>query len=104
MKLITIVNARMSLQKLVQQDLPIRTAWQVMKLTDECNIHLQFYGNQIRRLGDEPDPEKLAALQDMEISELDARVRIPVPLDGSIRMSAVDLKHLEPFIDFEEEV
>ena len=102
MKLITIVNARMSLQKLVQQDLPIRTAWQVMKLTDECNIHLQFYGGQIRKLGDDPDPDKLAALQDMEISELDARVKISVPLDGNIRLSAVDLKALAPFVEFEE--
>ena len=102
MKLITIVNARMSLQKLVQQDLPIRTAWQVMKLADRCNIHLSFYGDQLARLGPEPDPDKLAQLQELEISELNALVKIDLPLDGDLRLSAADIKHLTPFVNFED--
>lgn len=103
MKLITIVNARLALQKLVEQPLPLRTAWKVMQLTERCNIHLQFYGDRLQRLGPEPEMEKVRDLREMEISDLDALVRIPLALDSDIKLSASDMKNLEPFVEFKEE-
>lgn len=99
MKLITIVNARAALQKLSVQDLPIRSAWEVVKLIDECNVHLMFYGQQMQK---KPDREHLQELNEMEISGFDARVKIRVPLAEDLRLSAADIKALEPFVEFEE--
>lgn len=102
MKLITIVNARLALQKLVEQPLPLRKAWQVMQLTERCNIHLQFYGDRLQKLGPEPELEKVMELREMEISDLDALVKISLPLDSELQLSASDIKNLQPFVDFEE--
>jgi hypothetical protein len=66
MKLIDLVNARDSLQKLIAQDLPIRTAYQLMKLTDECNRHLGFYGGELAKFDPARDPERLKELEEMD--------------------------------------
>ena len=103
MKLITIVNARLALQKLVEQPLPLRTAWQVMQLVDRCNIHLQFYGDRRRQLGADPDPDQLDELNSMEISELNATVRIQLPIGSNVQLSDSEVKSLQPFVEFTEE-
>ena len=99
MKLITIVDARASLQKLVGQDLPLPAAWAVMQLADACNVHLNFYGTERGKLGPDPDPEKLAELHDLEVGS-PAAEKIRIALADNVRLSAVDLKALEPFVDF----
>lgn len=102
MKLIDLVNARHSMQKLVAQDLPLRQAYRLMKLTEACNFHLQFYGNEMEKLGPDPDPEKLAELDGMEITDLPEE-KLTVPMLDGVRLSASDIKALEPFVTFCEE-
>ena len=102
MKLMEIVNARHALQKLIAQDLPLRVAYRLMKLTDSCNFHLNFYGNERMKLGTDPDPARLAALNEMEVTDLkETQLRIPIADD--LKLSAADIKALEPFIVFYEE-
>lgn len=102
MQLITIVNAQPALQQLVLQPLPIRQAWELLQLVERCNIHLRFYGEQLQRLGPEPDPEKLTELQTLELPDFDAMVRIPISLGDDLRLSAADIKSLAPFLEFKE--
>ena len=47
-------------------------------------------------------PEQIQELNEMEISGFDARVKIRVPLAEDLRLSAADIKALEPFVEFEE--
>jgi hypothetical protein len=102
MKLIEIVNARESLQKLVGQELPLRVAYRLVKVTDAINFHLNFYGEELMKLGENPDPEKLKELEEMEITDLHhEKLRVPI-MEGLV-LSAADVKMLEPFIEFYEE-
>ncbi len=95
MKLIDLVNASASLQKLITQDLPLKTAYQVVLLVDRCNPHLVFYGNEIRKCKTE---EQVDELNSMDVPEDFGRITIPLTTD--IRLSAADVKCLEPFIDW----
>lgn len=99
MKLIDLVNARDSLQKLVAQDLPLRTAYSLMQLTDECNKHLGFYGGELAKFDPEKNPERLAELDNMEIS-IDME-RITISLEGDLKLSAGDVKMLMPLVEFQ---
>ncbi len=102
MKLIEIVDARNSLQKLIGQDLPLRVAYRLVKLTDAINFHLGFYGSEMAKLGADPDPTKKKELEEMEITDLyHEKLRLPIR-DGLV-LSASDVKMLEPFIEFYEE-
>ena len=102
MKLMEIVNARHALQKLIAQDLPLRVAYRLMKLTDACNFHLEFYGQERMKLGENPDPDRLQELDEMEVTDLkETQFRIPIADD--LKLSAADIKALEPFIVFYEE-
>ena len=102
MKLIDIVNARAPLQKLVQQDLPLRTAWELVRVTDGVNRCLSFYAEELTKLGSEPDPVRLQELQ-----QLDVQAPTPEPfriqIQDGLRLSAADVKLLEPLITFTEE-
>lgn len=102
MELIKIVNARHALQKLVAQDLPLRLAYRLMKLTDACNFHLQFYGDERAKLGPNPDPERLRELNEMEITDL-KQEQLQIPIMDGLKLSATDVKTLEPFVTFFEE-
>lgn len=101
MKLIELVNARTALGKLIVQDLPIRTAYELMKLTDEANQHLMFYGQELGKFDPNKDPDRLEELNDMEI-DVGGPVRIRISLDGDLRLSAGDVKMLTPLVDFIE--
>ncbi len=99
MKLIDLVNARDSLQKLIAQDLPIRTAYDLMQLTDECNRHLGFYGGELAKFDPASDPERLKELDNMEI-DIGAD-RITISMDGDLKISAADVKMLLPLIELQ---
>lgn len=100
MKLIELVNARAALGKLVVQDLPIRTAYELMELTDEANRHLMFYGQELGKFDPEEDPDRLEELNNMEV-DVGGLGRIRISLDGELRLSASDVKMLTAIIDFE---
>lgn len=99
MKLIEIVNVRGSLQKLVAQDLPLTKAWEIMKLTNTCNVHLEFYGMKRAKMGGRPDPDQMEALDNLEIQDIPTE-KIRIPLLDNILLSASDIKALEPFVEF----
>lgn len=99
MKLIEIVNARDALQKLVAQDLPIRTAYELMKLTDACNRHLSFYGAEIAKFDPEKDTNRLMELDSMEI-DIEAE-KVAVSMGWDLKLSAGDIKMLMPLVDFQ---
>ena len=49
MKLYDIALAAKPLQKLIEQDLPLRQAYQLAMLATRLNPTLEFYGNQLMR-------------------------------------------------------
>ncbi len=99
MKLINIVNARGALQKLVAQDLPLKTAFEIVELVDKCNRHLQFFSQERQKLGALPDEQKLAELESFDVPDLD-NLPIEIVADDSLRLSAADVKALGPFVRF----
>lgn len=102
MKLCNIVWARTAMQKLIQQDLPLKCAWSLMKMTDSCNVHLEFYGQEMAKLGPKPDPERVRELDGLEVEDLPAE-KIRIPMLDSLRLSAADVKALGPFVEFYSE-
>lgn len=100
MKLIDLVNARDSLQKLVQQDLPLKTAYKLMQITDECNRHLVFYGNEIAKIDPDKNHDRLDELNDMEIEPF-PQEKPKISVDDGLVLSAADVKMLMPLVDFE---
>lgn len=94
MKLYDIALASKPLQKLIGQDLPLRQAYALAILATKLNPSLEFYGNQL--MSGRPQAE----LNELE-TELPEFKRIKLPLDLDLRLSAGDIKCLEPFVEFE---
>ena len=94
MKLYDIALASKPLQKLIGQDLPLRKAYALAILATKLNPTLEFYGNQL--MSGRPQEE----LNELE-AELPEFKRIKLPLDLDLRLSAGDIKCLEPFVEFE---
>ena len=94
MKLYDIALASKPLQKLIGQDLPLRQAYALAILATKLNPTLEFYGNQL-----------MSGRTQAELNELEAELpefkRIKLPLDLDLRLSAGDIKCLEPFVEFE---
>lgn len=94
MKLYDIALASKPLQKLIGQDLPLRQAYALAILATKLNPTLEFYGNQL-----------MIGRPQEELNELEAELpefkRIKLPLDLDLRLSAGDIKCLEPFVEFE---
>ena len=99
MKLIDIVNARESLTKLAGQDIPFQQAYNLMKLIDKLNIHLDFYGKEVVKSG--WDEERINRLNEFEIDDIPSE-KVKIKMLDSVFLSASDIKALEPFIEFEE--
>lgn len=100
MKLFEVINAAPGLQKLILQDLPLKTAYEVMKLTERVNPLLNFFGNEeIKARGDE---KIMAELRDLEVDGFEDFFRIPISLDADIRLSPSDVRNLSIFCDFKE--
>lgn len=100
MQLINIVNARFALQKLIAQDLPLRKAYELVGLVEKCNRHLAFFSQMRQTLGAEPDKDKLRELEAFEVDDLDDALPIEISNTENLRLSAADLKVLEPFVRF----
>ena len=93
MKLYDIALAAKPLQKLIEQDLPLRQAYELAILATKINPPLEFYGNQLMR----GRPQEQLNNLDADLPEL---TRIELPLDLDIKLSAGDVKCLEPFVIF----
>jgi hypothetical protein len=99
MELIKVVCARDALQKLIGQDIPMRQAYALMKLTDKMNVHLGFYGQEIAKAGG--DEEKIEKLNSFEVDNL-PEDKVRISLLDSVLLSASDIKSLESFVEFGE--
>ena len=97
MQLSEIVSAAPALQKLILQELPLPTAWRLSKLIGLCNPALDFYGIQRVKCRDQSEVEKL---MEMDIN-MDGFEPVTIVMDDSIRLSAADVKTLEPFVQWE---
>ena len=95
MKLYDIALASKPLQKLIGQDLPLRQAYALAILATKLNPTLEFYGNQLMSGRPQEELNKLEA-------ELPEFKRIKLQIDLDLRLSAGDIKCLEPFVEFEE--
>lgn len=94
MRLYDIVLAAQPLQKLVNQDLPLRQAYKVAMLATRVNPHLEFYGAELAKGKFEDD------LNDFDVSDFDAVEPIQLNLELDLKLSAADIKRLEPFVTF----
>lgn len=97
MQLFDIAAASQPLQKLITQDLPLRQAYELAMLATKLNPTLSFYGEQLMLGRDQ------AELNALEIDLPDVK-RIALQLDADIKLSAGDVKCLEPFVDFVEAI
>lgn len=94
MRMYDIAVASQPLQKLIEQDLPLRKAYELAMLVTKLNPLLSFYGAQLMQGRDQ------AELNSLEI-DLDVR-RVELTLDTDVKLSAGDIKCLEPFVLFTE--
>ena len=97
MKLIDLLTAREALQKLIAQDLPIREAYALMKLTDSCNVHLSFYGQELAKFDPFDNPDRLRELQDLDIGPIE---KTRITIRDELRLSAADVRALLPLVSF----
>lgn len=98
MKLIELISAARPLQKLIMQDVPLRTAYDLMQITEEVNPHLQFYDREVLKSGE--DIKRIEELQNLEIDcEFKA---VEISKDTDICLSASDVKLLQPIVIFTE--
>lgn len=94
-----ILSAVPAMNKLVAEDLPLRTAHRLALLTGKLNPHLDFFHKKQAALeADGQAEEKFQALLDYQV-ELDAE-RIDISLAENIHLSAVDVNDLMPFVRF----
>lgn len=94
MRLYDIVLAAQPLQKLVNQDLPLRQAYKVAMLATRVNPHLEFYGAELAKGKSEDE------LNDFDVSDFDTAEPIELSLALDLKLSAADIKRLEPFVTF----
>ena len=94
MRLYDIVLAAQPLQKLVNQDLPLRQAYKVAMLATRVNPHLEFYGEELAKGKPEKD------LNDFDVPDFDTAQPIELSLALDLKLSAADIKRLEPFVTF----
>lgn len=94
MRLYDIVLAAQPLQKLVNQDLPLREAYKVAMLATRVNPHLEFYGAELAKGKFEDE------LNEFDVSDFDTVEPITLNLNLDLKLSAADIKRLEPFVTF----
>lgn len=99
-----LLNSVPAFQKLIHQDLPLRTAYRLSKMVRKVNEELDFFRAK---------QEEIQAKHEYQIpqSEFEALLafeveweepRIEIALDDSIMLSVTDVDALTPFIDFKE--
>lgn len=104
MTLYDVLNAKSGFQKLVTQNLPVRTAYKLSRMVRRINEELEFYHQREAEIKAKheyrvPDAER-AELLNLEIDWTEDKIEIP--LDADIHLSCADVDALTPFIEFKE--
>lgn len=103
MLLKSIVIAAPSVQKLIDQDMPLLTAWQLSRLMDTINPALEFYGLELAKAAPERTDQARKELLALDLPDVDPGI-LYLPLDLPVKLSAADIKRLWPFVRFSETV
>ncbi len=99
MKMKDILNARFSLQKLMDQNIQLNYAFEIAAFIDKCNLALENYGEEIKTLDEAERETKAEELSEKEVSNTEA---IHLPASLNIFLSPADVKCLESLIHFEK--
>lgn len=99
-----LLSAVQGFQKLVGQDLPLRTGYKLSKMVRRVNEELDFYRQreaELRAAHDGNIPQ--SEYEELLNFEIDWNEdKIDIPLDSSIQLSCSDVDALESFINFTE--
>lgn len=104
MRIYDVINAIPPLQKLVREDLPLRTAYRLSKMVRKVNEELDFFREKEAELKSAHE-YAIPANEYNELLHLDIdwdEPKIEIPLDDSITLSVADIEALTPFIEFKE--
>lgn len=104
MKAYNLVEAVPALQKLVRENLPLRTAYRLSKMVRKVNEELDFFKAKEAELKAKHEYKvpvsEYNELLNLEIDWNDPKIEIP--LDADINLSCADIDALTPFIEFKE--
>ena len=101
---IILLNAVPAFQKLIGQDLPLRTAYKLSKLVRRVDEELDFFRAKEAELREKHE-YKIPAKEYEELLNLEIdwnEDKIEIPLDDHIILSVADIEALTPFIEFKE--
>lgn len=104
MRIYDILNAIPAIQKLVREDLPLRTAYRLSKMVRKINEELDFFKAKEAELKAKHEYQ-VPAMEYNELLNLEidwADPKLTIPLDDHISLSVADIEALTPFIEFEE--
>ena len=104
MKAFNLVDAVPSFQKLIRQNLPLRTSYKLSKMVRRVNEELDFFRAKEAELKAKHE-YKVPAKEYEELLNLEIdwnEDKIEIPLDTNIEISCADIEALEPFITFKE--
>ena len=104
MRYIRLLNAISGFQKLIGQDLPLRTAYRLSKMVRKVNEELDFFRAKEAELREKHE-YKIPAKEYEELLNLEidwTEDKIEIPLDDHIILSCADVDALTPFIEFKE--
>ena len=99
-----LLNAAPGFQKLVRNDLPLRTSYKLSKMVRRVNEELDFFRAKEAELKAKHE-YKVPVKEYEELLNLEIdwnEERIEIPLDANIELSCADIEALEPFITFKE--
>lgn len=104
MKAYNLVDAVQALNKLVREDLPLRTAYRLSKMVRRVNEELDFFKAKETELKAKHE-YKVPVSEYNELLNLEIdwdEPKIEIPLDENISLSVADIEALTPFIEFKE--
>lgn len=99
-----LLNAVPAFQKLVGQNLPLKTAYRLSKMVRKVNEELDFFKVKEAELKAKHE-YKVPAGEYNELLNLEIdwdEPKIEIPLDENISLSVADIEALIPFIEFKE--
>ena len=118
MKIIQIVEARPSLQKLAAQDLSIKTLYKISKLLGKLDNELVFYSEQRNKIlgkycdiagnqyvpREESIEELNAEMSELMDTEVECEIKeVAIDIDEDVKLSYNDLMALKGFVRIEGE-
>ena len=104
MTLYNILAAKNGIQKLVGQDLPLKTAYRLSKIVRRVNEELDFFREKEAELKAKHE-YKVPANEYEELLRLEIdwdEPKVEIPLDENVSLSAADVEALDEFVEFKE--